>query len=700
MCRVKNRILVILFFVLAILTATCSNAADLPFSNHNGYVVVISDLHHPFFSKNIEAIFKEITSIKPAHVFMLGDLTELGKDSEFESLKKSLATLNDSTIKYDVLLGNHDTRWSSKIRKTKELGKALYENYRVDIQDIAFIGIDTSMYFEQLGHIGEEQMNWIKEQMELSKRDGKIAILMSHHPLIPASSNVDDSWKLLNLLDAYNVPVALAGHVHKYSDGKLHNGTFFQTVGGARDGWMTVVSWDAKYIYMWKYNSTDHYSGYSLIAKVAREYNERFDQKISFNSSNQGTITQITIETKNIKELNVYVGQKLARQYTKLNQSGQTNQFTIETTNYQLSPLFIKIVGNGMYGTSEKYLSVENKTTQKVANKTSKEGNIHSIWTYKMANSIFSQPTTYKNDLIIADYSGNIVRLTQEGKELWRQKGENSGPIVSNVAIYADNILVGDIYGNLTMLDISTGKQINSLKLAGPIFSITTGSKTAAIGVGNYLYIVDLKKFSIVNSHDLGGVIQTRAKYLEGNYFQTSWGGLLSIVGEDGKMYAKYNIGQTYYTSGACTPEIFGSLVILTNSASKLQALDINNGNIKWNIDGPKVGYSSITKYGSYGLASTIDGLVYKFELNSGKILWNTKTQSTIYDSSPQIFNNRYAILGTTDGELIIIDAENGKMLQKTFLHPSYILTKLIAQDSKIFVAFTDGTVKLVEINL
>jgi len=182
--------------------------------------------------------------------------------------------------------------------------------------------------------------------------------------------------------------------------------------------------------------------------------------------------------------LNVYVGQKLARQYTKLNQSGQTNQFTIETTNYQLSPLFIKIVGNGMYGTSEKYLSVENKTTQKVANKTSKEGNIHSIWTYKMANSIFSQPTTYKNDLIIADYSGNIVRLTQEGKELWRQKGENSGPIVSNVAIYADNILVGDIYGNLTMLDISTGKQINSLKLAGPIFSITTGSKTAAIGVG------------------------------------------------------------------------------------------------------------------------------------------------------------------------------------------------------------------------
>ncbi|HQO06254.1 MAG TPA: metallophosphoesterase, partial [Fervidobacterium sp.] len=274
---------------------------------------MISDLHHPFFSKNIEAIFKEITSIKPAHVFMLGDLTELGKDSEFESLKKSLATLNDSTIKYDMLLGNHDTRWSSKIRKTKELGKALYENYRVDIQDIAFIGIDTSMYFEQLGHIGEEQMNWIKEQMELSKRDGKIAILMSHHPLIPASSNVDDSWKLLNLLDAYNVPVALAGHVHKYSDGKLHNGTFFQTVGGARDGWMTVVSWDTKYIYMWKYNSTDHYSGYSLIAKVAREYNERFDQKISFNSSNQGTITQFTIETKNIKELNVYMNQKLVK---------------------------------------------------------------------------------------------------------------------------------------------------------------------------------------------------------------------------------------------------------------------------------------------------------------------------------------------------------------------------------------------------
>jgi len=697
MHKIENRILAFVFFTVAILAATICNAAELPFSKHNGYVVVISDLHHPFFPKNIEAIFKEIVSIKPDHVFMLGDLTEFGKDSEFESLKKSLAALDTGAIKYNMLLGNHDTRWSSKIRKTKDLGNALYENYRVDLQDVTFIGIDTSMYFEQFGHIGEEQMNWIKEQMELSKRDGKIAILMSHHPLIPASSNVDDSWKLLNLLDTYNVPIALAGHVHKYSDGKLYNGTFFQTIGGARDGWMTVLSWDAKYIYMWKYNVANQDSEYTLIAKTSKAYNDRFDQKISVDVKNQNTLTQFAIETKNIKELNVYMNQKLVKQYTKLNQSGQKSQFTIDATNYQSSSPFIKIVGNGIYGTSEKFLSIEDSA--KALNETIK-ASIDYIWTYKMTNSIFSQPTTYKNDLIIADYSGNIVRLTQEGKELWRQKGENSGPIVSNVAIYADNILVGDIYGNLTMLDISTGKQINSLKLAGPIFSITTGSKTAAIGVGNYLYIVDLKKFSIVNSHDLGGVIQTRAKYLEGNYFQTSWGGLLSIVGEDGKMYAKYNIGQTYYTSGACTPEIFGSLVILTNSASKLQALDINNGNIKWNIDGPKVGYSSITKYGSYGLASTIDGLVYKFELNSGKILWNTKTQSTIYDSSPQIFNNRYAILGTTDGELIIIDAENGKMLQKTFLHPSYILTKLIAQDSKIFVAFTDGTVKLVEINL
>jgi len=180
MHKIKNRILAFVFFTIVILTATICNAAELPFSKHNGYVVVISDLHHPFFPRNIEAIFKEIVSIKPAHVFMLGDLTEFGKDSEFESLKKSLAALDTGAIKYNMLLGNHDTRWSSKIRKTKDLGNALYENYRVDLQDVTFIGIDTSMYFEQLGHIGEGQLNWIKEQMELSKRDGKSAILMSH----------------------------------------------------------------------------------------------------------------------------------------------------------------------------------------------------------------------------------------------------------------------------------------------------------------------------------------------------------------------------------------------------------------------------------------------------------------------------------------------------------------------------------------
>ena len=697
MHKIKNRILAFVFFTIVILTATICNAAELPFSKHNGYVVVISDLHHPFFPKNIEAIFKEIVSIKPAHVFMLGDLTELGKDSEFESLKKSLAALDTGAIKYNMLLGNHDTRWSSKIRKTKDLGNALYENYRVDLQDVTFIGIDTSMYFEQLGHIGEGQLNWIKEQMELSKRDGKSAILMSHHPLIPASSNVDDSWKLLNLLDTYNVPIALAGHVHKYSDGKLYNGTFFQTIGGARDGWMTVLSWDAKYIYMWKYNVANQDSGYTLIAKISKAYNDRFDQKISVDVTNQDTITQFTIETKNIKELNVYMNQKLVKQYTKLNQSGQKSQFTIDATNYQSSSPFIKIVGNGIYGTSEKFLSIENSV--KASSETIK-ASIDCIWTYKMTNSIFSQPIAYKNDFIVADYSGNIVRLTQEGRELWGKKDEIIGPIVSNVALYSENVLVGDIYGNFLILDGSTGNRINSLKLSGPIFSITTGNKTAAVGAGSYLYIVDLQKLRIIGSYDLGGVIQTSSKYLDGKYFQTSWGGLLAIIGEDGKMHAKYTIGQTYYTSGACTPEIFGSLVVLTNSASKIQALDMNNGVVKWNIDGPKVGYSSIAKYGNYGIASTIDGLVYKFDLSSGKVAWSTNTGSTIYDSSPQIFNGCYAILGTTNGELIIIDAENGKMLQKTFVHPSYLLTKLIPQDGKVFMAFTDGTVKLVKVNL
>jgi len=121
MHKIKNRILAFVFFTVVILAATICNGAELPFSRHNGYVVVISDLHHPFFPRNIEAIFKEIVSIKPAHVFMLGDLTEFGKDSEFESLKKSLAVLDTGAIKYNMLLATTIHDGQARLERPKTL---------------------------------------------------------------------------------------------------------------------------------------------------------------------------------------------------------------------------------------------------------------------------------------------------------------------------------------------------------------------------------------------------------------------------------------------------------------------------------------------------------------------------------------------------------------------------------------------------
>jgi len=89
----KNiRILVFLCLVFVVFTPKLllsqdGNVKSYPFFSHQGYVILLTDLHFPYKQKTIESLLNKITEIKPQHVFLLGDLTEMGSDEEFKGLK-------------------------------------------------------------------------------------------------------------------------------------------------------------------------------------------------------------------------------------------------------------------------------------------------------------------------------------------------------------------------------------------------------------------------------------------------------------------------------------------------------------------------------------------------------------------------------------------------------------------------------------
>ncbi len=598
-----SRKLILLFFFIQFSIIV----AIYPFINHDEYVVLLSDLHTPYAKKMVESVLLKVAELKPLHVFVLGDLTEMGKESEFNTLKESLKILSDSKIPYNFLLGNHDVRWAHKIWKTKAIDGALYENFRVDIGDLCFIGIDTSLYFQQFGHIGEAQLRWIKKQLDDCKVQSKIAILLSHHPFGGPSNYTDDGWKLLNILNE-NVRLTFYGHLHNYGAFGNHRNTFFQSVGATKDGWLTVLSWDRENFYIWKAKFD---SDFELVRSIPKS--PLTNQKISQESKKSSELS------KDLKE----------------------------------------------------------------------------VFSYNMENSIFSQPVSIKDNIFVVDYSGNLLCINSNGKLVWKSKLPN--PVISNLEVYQDWLIVGDIKGNFYIMDSKSGKIQKNINLNLPIFSIKCGDKSLAIGAASNLYIIKLPELKILNTYDLGGLIQMPAAYKNGLFFQTSWGGSIFIVNEEGTLISKFETGKGYYTAGASTPQIFDEWILVTNPLGSVQAFNYVIPNQKWELKGLKVGYSSVGRVEQHAIVSSIDGNVYILNSKTGTIQSKIAIKSPIYGVTPQNLLNSKAIVGTIKGEIAVFSLQ-GNLEKKVSVYQSYILLNPIIIGNKVFFVFTDGTIKIIEI--
>ncbi|MBC7123726.1 MAG: metallophosphoesterase, partial [Pseudothermotoga sp.] len=226
--------------------------------NHDGFVVILGDLHFPFARDKVEAVVDQILGLSPNKVFILGDLTEMGSDYEFSELSKILQKLSSQGIGIYELLGNHDTRWSSRNRK----GVEGFKSFSIRCGPFTFLGLDTSLYFEHYGHIGNRQIQWIESQ--LKETEGPV-VMMAHHPFGGPSNFTDDGWKLMNLIDGSNVRLVLVGHGHSYGVNGRYNGAWFQMVGAAKDGWYTVLSWKGDESFLWALNID---GGCNLIKRI------------------------------------------------------------------------------------------------------------------------------------------------------------------------------------------------------------------------------------------------------------------------------------------------------------------------------------------------------------------------------------------------------------------------------------------------
>lgn len=191
------------FFVILFLIAFSIYAQKYQFA-------WISDLHigSPNADLFLDSVVNKINqSSDIKFVIASGDITEKGRDNELESAKKILDKLNKP---YYIIPGNHDTKWSeSGGLKFKELwkdDKFIFEN-----NDDVFIGLNTGIIWKGGGgHFIPEDLIWLENELQKISSPKEI-FLFIHHPL---NSEIDNWFKLSNIIRNYNIKAVLYGHGH------------------------------------------------------------------------------------------------------------------------------------------------------------------------------------------------------------------------------------------------------------------------------------------------------------------------------------------------------------------------------------------------------------------------------------------------------------------------------------------------------
>ncbi len=217
----------------------------------------LSDTHigAPKAAAYLDSVVRSINQVDSLKfVIVSGDLTEKGRNSEFEKFKKIIDKLD---IPYYVIPGNHDFVWneSGGLEFTDLFNN---ENFEFTFGNEEYIGLNAAVLWRGGGgHFPPETLAWLKDKLA-SVNDKLRIILFVHFPL---TDSIDNWFTVTNMLAGKNVKAVLVGHGHKYEKFNFNGIPGFMnrsTLKQGKTSWgFTIVSVNDSSIGFFERDSTD-----------------------------------------------------------------------------------------------------------------------------------------------------------------------------------------------------------------------------------------------------------------------------------------------------------------------------------------------------------------------------------------------------------------------------------------------------------
>ena len=206
-------------------------AADFTF-------VQISDSHIGFEGKanaDVAATFSEaldqVNALRdrPDFVIHTGDLTHFTTPDQLDQVKQMMSRLRTGQVL--TIPGEHDSTDDdgTKYRKVFGAGSRGLGWYSFDHKGVHFISLVNTVNLQKLGHLGTEQLDFVRKDVAHLKSDTPI-VVFSHIPLFamyePWGWGTDDALQALSYLKRFGSVTCLNGHVHQIMSHTEGNVTF------------------------------------------------------------------------------------------------------------------------------------------------------------------------------------------------------------------------------------------------------------------------------------------------------------------------------------------------------------------------------------------------------------------------------------------------------------------------------------------
>lgn len=158
---------------------------------------------------------------QPDAVVITGDLTDFGRDAEYQHLRSLLAPL--AHLPLYLMPGNHDDRAAMRANFPEHtyLGTQGPIHYSVAVGGMQLIALDSSVPEQPHGHLDAGQLAWLRQTLE-ANRHRPVVVALHHPPFDTLIGHMDKigvregKAELLAILaDFPNVQRVISGHIHR-----------------------------------------------------------------------------------------------------------------------------------------------------------------------------------------------------------------------------------------------------------------------------------------------------------------------------------------------------------------------------------------------------------------------------------------------------------------------------------------------------